>query len=50
MDVVVIAKINGKEVLWEQVPPEQRKIIATTLNNRAIESAGYVRKGEIQRE
>lgn len=44
LQVKIIAKVHGKEVLWEELSEELKGHIATTLNNDAMEAAGYKKK------
>lgn len=46
LSIRIIAKIDGKEVLWEDVPEDQKRKIATKLNEDAMKAIGYIKKQE----
>ena len=50
LSVRIIASIDGKKVPWEEVPEEQKRVIATKLNDDAMKIAGYVKKQSNYRE
>ncbi len=43
LGVRIYAKINGEEVLWENLTEDQKKQIATKLNDDAVRAAGYTK-------
>ena len=44
LSIRIIASIDGKKVPWEEVPAEQKRMIATKLNDDAMKAAGYEKK------
>ena len=44
LSIRIIASIDGKKVPWEEVPEEQKRVIATKLNDDAMKAAGYIKK------
>lgn len=46
LSVRIIANMGGQEIPWEDVPEEQKRQIATKLNDDAMKAAGYIKKQE----
>lgn len=46
LSIRIIAKIDGKEVPWEEVPEDQKREIANKLNDDAMKAIGYIKKQE----
>lgn len=46
LSVRIIANVGGQKIPWEDVPEEQKRQIATRLNEDAMKVAGYIKKQE----
>lgn len=46
LSVRIIANIGGQKIPWGDVPEEQKRQIATKLNEDAMKAAGYIKRQE----